>query len=550
MDSTLIKGLLYSASHLLPSGKSRSPRVGAGDQSSPGDDLSDVPSCSPTTHVLPRPCLPLPPPSSEAPLADAAPGHPPPPGAAPHTTTARETHWIRPLGYCEKLMTSAHVYGIMNTCYALWLDVRKPLDFDLVKRATKIMYRKMPHVQLGVGRHLGALWWRKMASPALDVDELTTDDVMAAFEELLRHRYSLEGPLWFLRLVTPEGKSVLDETAGHSHKYVCIFGFHHSVSDGTTNMQFCKVFVQVLDDLLQGRDVDMCSEGRFAEPFHDILADAATSHLSLLSLFLSRFYKGILSYGAYVRNFTRLFPMPTHKVAETHILHYELEETTSKKLYLRCKMEGVTLNSAFTAAANLALYLLMSARGHSLKATQINCVQVVNMRRYWPKPLQPNTFGCNISILDLDFQTEEKNLEEFWEYSRLVHSNISHHLTVTQRALTVQPISERLKLVIGSNFWLSRLGLPSTNNHHYCLTNMGNLRTAFPGTGDEVQVSKVLRSVSCHFMPTLCQHTLQTFRGRLCYSLDYYTQKMTRETASQYAEEILRVLTSSIHAPN
>lgn len=63
-------------------------------------------------------------------------------------------------------------------------------------------------------------------------------------------------------------------------------------------------------------------------------------------------------------------------------------------------------------------------------------------------------------------------------------------------------------------------------------------------------MSLVLRSVSCHFMPTLCQHTLQTFRGRFCYSLDYYTQKITKENATTYAQGIMDFLRYAIHAPN
>ncbi|XP_071550675.1 uncharacterized protein [Panulirus ornatus] len=414
--------------------------------------------------------------------------------------------------------------------------------------------KKMPHLRVVLGRHQGELWWREKESLPVDVREVTTEDVVATLEALLRRRYNMEeGPLWFVRFssLSPQGERVRDRNYNDKYRYVCIFGFHHNMSDGTTNMKFCKVFVQVLNDLLRGKEVDMEEEeGIFARPLHDLEADAASSQWSLLCTFLYRFYKGVLSYGAYIRNFTRLFPLPAHITAATRVLHHELDETTSRKLYLRCKMEGVTLNSAFTAAANLALYQMMASKKESLDKTSINCAQAVNMRRYWPKELQPNTFGCHISTLDVSFPTTKENLGEFWEYSRNVHSILAHHLSVTKRALLVQPISERMKLVIGSNYWLDQLHLPSTNDNHYCVTNMGNLNGTFPGTGAEVEVTKVVRSVSCHFMPTLCQHTLQTFRGRLCYSLDYYTQKLTRDTASQYAQHILHILTSSIHTPN
>lgn len=395
----------------------------------------------------------------------------------------------------------------------------------------------------------------------LDVEEVMAenlDQVESTLESLLRRQYKVqEGPLWFVRFLTPSLSGQADqnqnnkESINHNkYKYVCIFGFHHNVSDGTTNMSFCRVFLKVLNDLIQGNTIDFTEAGTFAPPLHDRLADAASSQWTLFCMFLKRFYRAVISYGAHVSNFTQVFRMPAEIGAGTRVLHHQLDEVTSHRLYLRCKMEGVTVNSAFTAAANLALYQLMTEQRPGLTSTRINCVHAVNMRRYWPQAQQPGSLGCHISMLDVGFPVEKSHLKEFWEYSRNIHTSLSRHLASTRRALAVQPISERMKLVIGSNYWLDRLGLPSTNDSHYCVTNMGNLSSTFPGDGPEVEVSRVLRTVSCHFMPTLCQHTLQTFRGRLSYSLDYYTQKLTRETASQYAAGIMDILTSSIHTPN
>ncbi|KAK4317806.1 hypothetical protein Pmani_011130 [Petrolisthes manimaculis] len=133
------------------------------------------------------------------------------------------------------------------------------------------------------------------------------------------------------------------------------------------------------------------------------------------------------------------------------------------------------------------------------------------MRRYWPRELQPASLGCHISMMDVGFPVEESHLNEFWEYSRTIHTSLSRHLASTRRALAVQPISERMKLVMGSNYWLDRLGLSSTNDCHYCVTNMGNLSSTFTGDGPEVEVSKVLRT---GVLP-LHAHTLSTHTSNL-----------------------------------
>lgn len=411
----------------------------------------------------------------------------------------------------------------------------------------------MPNLRLYLDYRDGQYWWREMTREVVDVEEMTSDDVEGAVQRLVRRRYRMfDGPLWFTRFVTVGGGDDYERDSNHNvkYKYVCIFGFHHNVSDGSTNMKFCQVFLSVLNDLAAGRTVDLRQEGVFPAPLQDRLGEEAGSRLFYLGIFLRRLYTIVLTFGIPVWNFITVYRMPRNREAATHLLQLELNEVTTSRLLRRCKMEGVTLNSAFTAAANLALYSMVMAKNPNLGQANMCSQQVINMRRYWPEELRPNTLGCHISLLDLSFPTEEEDLDAFWEYARRVHKLLNYHLTETKRALKLQQMSRSLSLIIFFNAVLAKLGLPSGNDNHYTLTNMGNLSKTFSGSGDEVEATRLLRTVSCHFMPTLCQHTLQTFRGRLSYSLDYYTQKLTRETAYQYARCILQLLTNAIHTPN
>lgn len=70
------------------------------------------------------------------------------PCSTPYTTPQPATdtpspggRWLRPLGYAERFMTMSHDYGCMTTVYALWLESRVPLDFEMVKHASALMYR-------------------------------------------------------------------------------------------------------------------------------------------------------------------------------------------------------------------------------------------------------------------------------------------------------------------------------------------------------------------------------------------------------------------------
>lgn len=412
----------------------------------------------------------------------------------------------------------------------------------------------MPHLRLCVGEHKGAPWWREMESERLDVEEIESDDnVLEVFESLLKRKYDAQkGPLWFVRFLTRVNKNDLgrDSNFNLKHKYVCIFGFHHNMSDGSTNMSFSNNFVSVLNRIVQKKEVDMREEGYFAYPIHNDLAYSTTSYYYLIYNLSLRVYRSLIDYSQRVRNFVSLYPMPTDQDGCTQVLPNELDRVTTERLLKRCKMEGVTLNTAFTAAANIGMLRMMLQRDASLQDTSFDSQQAVNMRRYWPKDKQKNAYGCHIFMFDLQVPTQESDIKNFWEYARNVHKIIYHELNVEKTPLKMQPLTEKQWLAIFINLIMSKFRLPSTNDSHYCVTNMGDVSNTFSGEDVEITVSKILRSVSCHFMQALCQHTLQTFKGKMYYSMDYYPQKMSASIARAYVSSLLDTLTTAIHTPN
>lgn len=421
------------------------------------------------------------------------------------------------------------------------------------------MRRKLPHLRLSVGRRDGELWFREMSELKLDVEELETNDIMHSFETVLKRRFDLEnGPLWFVRFVRirfndTSNTMVVNKDA--KERFVCLFGFHHNFTDGTTNMKFCNVFLEVLNDVILGRPTDMKVEAKLAEALHDRMADKMRTedmlktNLWLAYYFCKRFYKGIISYGHYITNYTNHYPQPTEQEASTRLIPGELDEETTTKLVKRCREEKTSLNSAFTAAANLALYKMVLICEPTLESTHFGGIQTVNMRRYWTKEEAQDSCGCHISTLDVQVPTNKEDFVKFWSYARRVQELMEYELNVSKRGIRMMSIGEKLRLILYTNSFLEWIGYPSTNDNHYCVTNMGNLSKSFPGTGEVVEVTKLMRSVSCHYMPNLCQHTLHTFRGKLSYSLDYYTQKMEREHAKLYAKTVLETLAEVADAP-
>ena len=289
-------------------------------------------------------------------------------------------------------------------------------------------------------------------------------------------------------------------------------------------------------------------EAKFVEPFHDRIADEMISESLIRSTFwlwkyqCQRFYAGILSRGSSVSNYTNHHRQPAQNNASTRIITGEIDAITTARLLTRCRKEKTTLNSVFTAAANLALYKIVLKSEPTLDLTHFGGIQTINMRRYWPKEHVKDSCGCHISTLDIQIPTARKDLDNFWNYARHVQDLIENELNVTKRVVKLTTIAEHLRTFLYANYINEWAGYPSNNDNHYCITNMGDLSKSFKGTGEVIDVTRLIRSVSCHYMPNLCQHTLHTFRGKLCYSLDYYTQKMQAENAELYYTTIFTTL--------
>ncbi|CAL4063554.1 unnamed protein product [Meganyctiphanes norvegica] len=463
--------------------------------------------------------------------------------------SANGNKWVRPLGYVERLMVGAHDNDNMVSLYALWVESNKPLDLSLIRHAASILKIKMPNLQMSIGHQNNELWWKELESEILNVEQIVTDNFTDTFECLLKKKFSIEKePLWFIRLI--DLKENKYEHGSINEKQVCMFGFHHSITDGTTNMKICTVFLDILNNLVLNRPIDMKEEGIFARPHHDRIANEYMSSLALNTLLITRVWKAIFCYGANVSPLTRLYPQPSHMEASTKVIYDELDEITTSQLIQRCKKENVTLNSAFTAAANLGIFNLIKAKDQSTKEIKIHSSHRVNMRRFWPKELQTSSFGCHMSAMDLTCNTNDQNQNNFWKYTREVHSVINTNLNETKYCLQVVPISHRQNFAFFWNSWLSWFGLPSTNDIHFSITNMGNLSNTFPGEGPEVRVSKIMRTTSGHYLPSLCCHSIQTFQGKFSLSIDHYTQKMKKETVESYAKNIFSILRRAIDESN
>ena len=376
----------------------------------------------------------------------------------------------------------------------------------------------------------------------LDVQEVESGDVSGTRISSIDETFDrMNGPLWFTKFIdvtsNKESSSSSTEDSSRIFNFTCVFGFWHVLVDGTSNVKFCVVFLKTLNDLLLGRDVDMKVEIEFVEPLEDRLIDQENSRdrikstLFCANVSLRKFYRYALSWGRELRNFTKYYPEPRTEPAATHYVDLELDAETTNRLLQRCKKEEVTLNSVFAAATNIAFFRISLEKDSKLNSTKYRHNQIVNMRRYWPKEQIGNSGGCHISSLDIQVFTKKDDIGNFWPYAREVHRKLCKSLTESRTALRVLPLACKMRQTLVSNSLLKYPNLPSINDCHFSVTNMGNLDKFFISAGEVVVVTKVHRQSVSHHYPFLMEYFLQSYRGKLFVTLNYYAHKVSKETA-------------------
>ena len=299
-----------------------------------------------------------------------------------------------------------------------------------------------------------------METPKYDIDEIKTDNVLNTFETLLKKRFDQEnGPLWFVRYINLEDDSwqthyphfvPIEENEDKPHKFMIIFGFCHNFSDGTTNTKFCEVFLKVMNDLLLKKEIDMKVEAKLVEPYHDRLADqmkftnTLKSHLWLVYVFFYRIFSILACTFIFFRKFTDHYIQPRDREAYTRIIPGELDEKTTARLIQKCKDEKATLNSAFTAAANLALYRMILLHNESLKKISFGGIHTINMRRYWTKEESEDSCGLHISTIDVHIPTTIDDMNDTWTYARKIQERMKYELNDSKRSNSTASLSTKV----------------------------------------------------------------------------------------------------------
>ncbi|XP_069943343.1 uncharacterized protein [Cherax quadricarinatus] len=202
------------------------------------------------------------------------------------------------------------------------------------------------------------------------------------------------------------------------HKYIVIFGFSHVITDGVSNMRISHHLLQFLKKEVQiaaGREKEESRDsekdaveelGVFTSP---VAEEQAMERKERDAEFASIACSGPLPGPAL---YMTLYPPHTTDpaAASTETIFLPgLTEAQTSTLRRQCRIHGVTVHAAFTAAASLAMLQLLgrASKGYKERVEALESlvtVHDINLRRYWLPPIK-DAMGLHAAICEISLPT-------------------------------------------------------------------------------------------------------------------------------------------------
>ncbi|XP_064108639.1 uncharacterized protein LOC135217002 [Macrobrachium nipponense] len=445
--------------------------------------------------------------------------------------------WLRKASDSEKMMESYHQDGCLLIWYQLDLSSAEPLQEEHVRRAVAHLYRKVPSLNVCYGASGDDLWFRRATNPEIDFKVHRGSQLEEVRESLRNHSYKSEtGPLFCARLVydSPDiASDTKDLEPSFPFKSHIIFGLHHGMTDGTSNMNIMGFFISLLNDVISEKPInDQESLGHFAsdEETMNLIMEGKAA-LEENPKVKKKIEDDILFQDSHTPFLVKCFT-PTGKKERTSSIVRVLDEDVTSKFIQRCKQEKVTVGSVFTAVVNMAIVDVLVEYGVTEDSYLIGNFHTVNFRRFWkPKPSVP--LGLHMGYPIRLFSDTPRNIhQKFWEYAKTIGESMRDYL------FSGRMFAEKA-------YSMFRCKRPSQSKDRvpcdYMTSNMGDVTRLVTEGGDHVRITRVVRGTTFHVRPYPVFVRCHTFRGIFTVIFEYNEAKLQPEVAEKLCYKIVKL---------
>ncbi|XP_076049166.1 uncharacterized protein LOC143029881 [Oratosquilla oratoria] len=463
--------------------------------------------------------------------------------------------WVRPLSSYEEFYVRSVARGADVVAFTLSITATQKLSEATVTDIFLQLFQIVPSLQVCIQKHGERLWFRQQNSENLNNltfhEEPTLELAMQHHEKMLHQKFSTEDPLWRLRVVHVLQQSPDAQTERKGFRTVLVFGFHHAITDGTSNFKIAGLFLSLIENAIQSK-LHETQIPQFS--FHRSIQTELYVGWEVAKMLVNPWAKQrmIQEIKSSLDFAPKLLDLkPSGQIDQrTSVVVRHLDEAGSSAFARRCKQENVTVHSAFSALLNLAYAAVIDEAGllkDSAEDFIINSLHVINMRRYWWGDVS-SSLGAHVSAYPLEQTLDASSFsqERLWSLASELHKK--SHENIANRG----PCRMAAGYFMLLNEGYSRLECEKSPVYYYVTSNMGCVDKFFPSTvtkespGSCLQLDEILQSSSMKSAPYMALFNFHTFRGRFMYMITYSSEWMSDKLAHDLLESVEKLLAVSI----
>ena len=358
--------------------------------------------------------------------------------------------------------------------------------------------------------------------------------------------FSFKGPLWRARLLpwSPQQAFYVKETSlpGENTKFPhishIVVYFNRVITDGYSCMRIMKTILRLFNDVISetpiddtkqiGTLLDVSREEKVSQEIRKAYEDPA---------FLEQRKQSYCSV-AMETLFEKAFPVQPNLKPKTVCLVHKVDEVLTKKFVTRCKKEGCTVHTGFSALIETALIKLMQEAGVDKDSYQLSSIHAADNRVYYDNC--HDEFGLGIGEMDFTHEVNNEGLTYFWTQAKKYHQEFKkqHSFKPGLEHAIIEELTGVSPMVPLNKDGQSA---PSKSMCYYVTTNMRDITGIFGNCGDQIELEFMDRLTTMHLFPCLWMNTFNTFKGQFFHSLQYNNHIVSQEVAQKFSDELFEL---------
>lgn len=450
------------------------------------------------------------------------------------------------------LMSSEGEDGSCIDVTVLHINSQVSLDTSLVQRALCLLNERYPPLRMRIHQDSSSnLWFKEMKDKSRIMFKSLEDNARnweRIFEQESQRSFDTEhGPLWRVTMLQE-----FFDPEKRQYENCLVFTFHHIICDGGAIMALYSQFLEYVNDLKAGKNVEVESM-KMLEP-----CLALISH-KIQASFLEKIVFYFLPFLVRVRSlflkpkknfFMEVFPpviLQNPSVEKKSVVIPKVINADEMSRIIRIsKQHKCTVHSTITAATRLAMaQVLQSGTGNTLPdPLSFTSSFNVSLRKECQPEVNMKEFGCFISVNEMDIPTPCAGItkEVFWKFAQECNKMV-------QSKVAAKEHHKFLKLFANAD--VTALFSSMTNNdksnggrydNMFNISNRG--RFSIGEKEDDWQykfAGTYFAMAEQHAGPPLA-NCIVSVNGVMYWGLIYYPNITTRKQAEQFIDLSLAIL--------